>query len=318
MLKYTILQSFGEKGTGEGQFKSPSCIALNSKNEIFIADEFNHRVQKFDKHGSFLFCFGSFGKDPAYFYYPTSIACDKEDNIFVTDRWNHRIQMFSPQGKFLKTFGLYEKNEGNFNEPFGIAITRQDEIIVADSGNHRLQHFSHKGTFLNSFAHGGPNKNFYQGPDFKSNFIFNKWITQQNKFNTVETIFHNNHYKIGVLEYPKSIFIDDKNTLWVCDNGNDRIINFSIDGKILNIFGEFESNKYILTKPISVCKTDNFLFVATSLANNIHKINLSSKEENIIKIEDTIISSICLNDDNTLWICDTKNDKIFRIKISNE
>ncbi len=41
-----FISQFGSSGSASGQFSSPSHIAINSDNEIFVADTGNHRIQK--------------------------------------------------------------------------------------------------------------------------------------------------------------------------------------------------------------------------------------------------------------------------------
>lgn len=48
----------GTTGSGVGQFNAPSGIALDSSGNIYVADWFNSRVQKFDPDGNFLLMFG--------------------------------------------------------------------------------------------------------------------------------------------------------------------------------------------------------------------------------------------------------------------
>lgn len=44
----TYIGGIGEtQGTGEGQFYAPHGVAINSRNELFVVDTYNHRVQKF-------------------------------------------------------------------------------------------------------------------------------------------------------------------------------------------------------------------------------------------------------------------------------
>jgi len=42
-----LLLDFGQAGSGHGEFWLPNAIAINSRNEIFVADGYNHRVQIF-------------------------------------------------------------------------------------------------------------------------------------------------------------------------------------------------------------------------------------------------------------------------------
>lgn len=45
---------FGEFGVTDGQFTEPSGVAINSNNEIIVADTNSHRIQIFDREGMIL------------------------------------------------------------------------------------------------------------------------------------------------------------------------------------------------------------------------------------------------------------------------
>lgn len=52
---------YGQLGPGKGQFNSPHGFCLGSEEDIIVADTNNHRIQVFDKAGSFKFQFGTAG-----------------------------------------------------------------------------------------------------------------------------------------------------------------------------------------------------------------------------------------------------------------
>ena len=43
----TLLLAFGERGSRAGQFWLPGGIFISTKNEIYVADSYNRRVQVF-------------------------------------------------------------------------------------------------------------------------------------------------------------------------------------------------------------------------------------------------------------------------------
>lgn len=42
-----VVTQWGSKGTGDGQFYCPRCIAVDSEGNVYVADTGNHRIQKF-------------------------------------------------------------------------------------------------------------------------------------------------------------------------------------------------------------------------------------------------------------------------------
>src|SRR5207245_4100543 len=48
------VKSWGERGTGPGQFNLPHAIAIDRNNNIYVGDRSNRRIQVFDTEGNFL------------------------------------------------------------------------------------------------------------------------------------------------------------------------------------------------------------------------------------------------------------------------
>ena len=48
------LKSWGERGTGPGQFHTPHSIAVDAGGSVYVADRSNRRIQVFDGEGAFL------------------------------------------------------------------------------------------------------------------------------------------------------------------------------------------------------------------------------------------------------------------------
>jgi tripartite motif-containing protein 71 len=86
----------GSKGSGDGQFIGPQWVAIDSSGNIYVADTYNHRIQKFNSDGAFLTKWGSEGSGDGQFNFPT-VAVDSSGNVYVADFGNHRIQKFAIQ-----------------------------------------------------------------------------------------------------------------------------------------------------------------------------------------------------------------------------
>ena len=68
------LFSFGDLGKGPGQFKGPHGLAIDSENNVYVADLYNHRIQVFTSTGKFLRTFGKEGRLPGELSEPRAIA----------------------------------------------------------------------------------------------------------------------------------------------------------------------------------------------------------------------------------------------------
>ena len=70
----------------------PVGITCNARDEIFVADRQNHRVQKLSQDGRFINGYGGAGVKAGSLHYPEAVAV-VDDRLFVVDTGNHRIQV---------------------------------------------------------------------------------------------------------------------------------------------------------------------------------------------------------------------------------
>ena len=56
-----LINSWGNKGTGKGEFLHPHGIGYDSKGNIYVSDAVLCNIQKFDNNGRYLLKFGSRG-----------------------------------------------------------------------------------------------------------------------------------------------------------------------------------------------------------------------------------------------------------------
>jgi tripartite motif-containing protein 71 len=77
--------------------KRPAGLAVDASGNVFVVDEGNNRIQKFDANGKFITKWGTTGSGDGQLEEPTSIALDSSGNVYVVDRANVRIQVFAPQ-----------------------------------------------------------------------------------------------------------------------------------------------------------------------------------------------------------------------------
>ena len=90
-----FLTTWGSSGTGDGQFDFPFGVATDGSGNVYVADDGNHRIQKFDASGTFLTAWGSDGSGNGQFHFPQGVATDGSGNVYVSDTNNQRIQEFS-------------------------------------------------------------------------------------------------------------------------------------------------------------------------------------------------------------------------------
>ena len=88
-----FLYKIGDKGHGEGRFKDPRGVAVDSHDRLFVCDAGNHRMQVFAVDGR-VHLFGSYGAELGQFDKPQDVIVTKDGIAVVTDFNNARIQLF--------------------------------------------------------------------------------------------------------------------------------------------------------------------------------------------------------------------------------
>ena len=160
-----FLDSFSDgPGSEDGQLYLPTGMAFNSKDRLYVTDEFNHRVSIFDTEGKFLGKWGEQGDGDGQLNGPSGIDFDSEDNAYVVDQHNHRVQKYSPDGDYLLQWGEFGAGDGQLNLPWGLGVDGQDNVYVADWRNDRIQKFSPDGRFLASYGESGDGDGQFNRP----------------------------------------------------------------------------------------------------------------------------------------------------------
>jgi len=126
-----------------GTLNEPWGIAIGADGHLFVADTWNHRIQKFTLDGKFVAEWGEFGAgaEPYKFWGPRGVAIDSKGRVFVTDTGNKRVVVYDADGKYLSQIGGAGNAPGQFDEPVGIAVDQDGIVYVADTWNRRVQTF---------------------------------------------------------------------------------------------------------------------------------------------------------------------------------
>jgi DNA-binding beta-propeller fold protein YncE len=140
--------TWGIEGSGVGQFRSPTSLALDAAGNVYVADQRNDRIQKFTPRGRFVTQWGRSGDADSEFLFPTDIAVGPGGEVFVTDQTNSRIQVFDTSGVYLRKWGSGGTEPGQFSSPTGITVSGEGYVYVSDPANRRVQKFTADGELL--------------------------------------------------------------------------------------------------------------------------------------------------------------------------
>ncbi len=134
-----LIRTRGQRGAQDGEFNSPTHLALDRTGVLLVTDALNFRIQAFDREGRFLWKLGRHGDGSGDFAAPKGLAADSEGHVYVVDALFDAVQIFERDGSLLLAFGGQGTGAGQFWLPGGIFINAQDKIYVADAYNQRVQ-----------------------------------------------------------------------------------------------------------------------------------------------------------------------------------
>ena len=84
-------------GPFNGWFAVTTNVVVGPQGNVFVADFYNDRVQKFAPDGTFLTAFGETGSGPGQFRHAIAVAVAEDGTVFVADFLNNRIEKWRPQ-----------------------------------------------------------------------------------------------------------------------------------------------------------------------------------------------------------------------------
>ncbi|CAH0560221.1 unnamed protein product [Brassicogethes aeneus] len=263
---------FGQLGPSKGQFNSPHGFCLGLEEDIIVADTNNHRIQVFEKTGSFKFQFGIPGKDEGQLWYPRKVAVMRPTGKYVVcDRGNERsrMQIFTKNGHFVKKIAIRY-----IDIVAGLAVSSRGEIVAVDSVSPTVFIIGESGDLLRWFdcsdymrepsdiaIHG---KEFYVC-DFKGH--------------NVVVFSEEGHFlrRIGcenLTNFPNGIDISDAGDVLIGDSHGNRfhVAVFSRDGSLIS---EFEC-PYVKVSRCCGLKITSEGYVVTLAKNNHHVLVLNT------------------------------------------
>ncbi|MBI2448607.1 SMP-30/gluconolactonase/LRE family protein [Candidatus Microgenomates bacterium] len=283
----TFVLKWGITGSGNGQFSTPRDLDTDTNGNVYVVDQDNDRVQKFDADGNWLASFGPAIVGTIDLWTPEGVCVSPNSGtIAITDRDNSRVVLLDYFGNYLREFGGSGDSDGEFYEPRGCVWDKDDNIYVADSSpqvgdslHHRVQKFDIQGQFLNvKWGQKGSVDGQFSGP---IGIIIDQWgyvyvadsgNHRVQKFDADGTFVA----KWGsplTMSWPTYLDIDANNRLYVVDFGYAEVDVFETDGQQVGKVGVNGSADGEFNNPIGVAVSGTTVYVSdmTSTRNNVQK-----------------------------------------------
>ena len=150
---------------GAAQFSAPTGVAIDSSNNVFIADNNNHLIRKITPAGVVTTFAGQTTRGytdgtgtAAQFYYPSGIAIDTSGNLYVTEPNHNMVRKITPAGVVTTLAGSLTSGAtdgtgtaARFNGPDGIDVDTSGNVYVADTNNNCIRKITSAGV-VTTFA----------------------------------------------------------------------------------------------------------------------------------------------------------------------
>jgi glucose/arabinose dehydrogenase len=207
------------------QFDEPYGIAVVADGTVYVTDRSSSKIRKIS-NGIVSTLAGGIGGNSdgtgsqAGFNIPSGIAVGIDGSLFVADRYNNSIRKITTDGVVTTyagskaTLSGYKdgfRTEALFDQPIDICVGPDGALYVAEYDNHTIRKISLDGT-VSTFAGNGQYGNL-DGNGSRATFYF-----------------------------PSGIAISTDGTLYVADEGNNRIREISKSGHVTTIAGSSRGN----------------------------------------------------------------------------
>jgi hypothetical protein len=227
------------------QFYEIYGIANDSKDNLYVLDRGNYRIQVFNKNGAYLSTIGRKGQGPGEFLMPTFIDCNNEDIISVFDLGNQRIQRFLPSGAYINIIKIV------YNTTIFEHLSKNQLVVSSNLDSYK--YFQKEKYLITIIDNNGNNvRNFGEPLEFDDQMTF-------------------------VLGNAISGTIDNNDNLFITYLFNNRIEKYSSDGRLLfianqplnfNIPDKPKMWEFSKTKNGEIIYMPNFTYVSIGIAND--------------------------------------------------
>jgi tripartite motif-containing protein 71 len=303
-----VLLQGGQVGSNQGQFQYPRGIAIDSHNDIYVADSRNHRIQKISgSNGKFIMAFGGLanvgGGDvkkitttfTGKLNEPNGVAIGPGDDVYVIDTWNGRVEVFTSKGKYKTGY----TTEDGFWGPREIVVNRGEgsgkytgTSYVADTGKHRIVQFDANGKKVRAWG----------ALDMK----------------TGQAIKGD---KEGEFNEPIGLALDKDGNLYVADRLNFRIQVFTPDGHFIKQWpvDGWSKDQIDMEPHLALDQAHSLLYVTDGRGKKVYCYDLDGKK--VATLDKSVNGDlfvvpigVAVDKDGFVYVVDAANAKIMKFK----
>lgn len=262
-----------DQNIGVGSLSNPQRVVVDSTGNIFVSDQNNHVVRKYDPDGNALLVIGTVGVasgTDGQLDNPVGLAIDSSDNVYIADGggFSTRIQKFSNSGSHLLTFNV----NNLFDNLLDIAVASNGNIYVARDGADMVDIYNSAGVSQTFFTTGLGLRGI--AIDENDNLYAAIWGTDQvevyNLAGTLQTQFGSNGTGNGQFNNPNDIAFDSLGGVYVSDSNNRRVQKFNSSNVYVSQYGTAGAGngQFGASSPIGVAVSGGANIYAVNNAGN--------------------------------------------------
>jgi tripartite motif-containing protein 71 len=333
----TEVNRFGGAGGGPGQFSGdPRGIAISDDgSRVYVSDEGNHRVQVFDRSGTYLSSIRSPVGTDAHLVDSRGLDVAPGGVLVVADEWAHALKEWTVTGAFQRKLFGNAAPVGGVNAPRGLAVDGSGRVYVSDWWNQRIQRFDADGSNPLAWGFRGTRKepgsiNFAWDvavqPGTGRVFVANR------ENHEIEVFSASGAYVArwgirgtanGRFVFPHGVAFDPRDgTLLVTDSGNGRIQRFAVDtagnGTFLAAYGGKGTAAGAFNTPTGIdVAADGTIWVADTRNKRIQKRHPSTGAWTAYTAPvggDTFSNAwgVSVAPDGSIWVADSGKGRIVK------
>jgi tripartite motif-containing protein 71 len=283
---------WGGFGTKPGQLAFPRAVASDPAGDTYVADTANDRIEVFTPEGDYLRTIGISAHGPGVLTAPRGLAIDPTGQLLVADTDGNRIEQFAPgSDAYTGQWALAGGHAAGFYYPQGIGIDPRGSVYVADVGNERLLRLWGDGTYLGEI--GGP-------AELGGAQLSGAGSVAVSSESDLTYVADTNHNRVlvygpegalqakwgagegdgsagngpGDFDRPSAVAIAPGGDVYMADTGNDRVLELSPTGSVLNMWGSKGTADGRFKAPIGVAvDAAGDVYVLDSENNRVQEFN---------------------------------------------
>ncbi len=332
--------TWGSFGSKPGQLAFPRALASDPAGDTYVADTANDRIQVFDPEGNYLRTLGISARGPGLMTAPHGLAIDPTGQLLVSDTDGNRIESFAAgSDAYVGQWTLAGGYSDSFYYPGGIGIDPLGSVYVADVGNQRLVRLWGEGTYRSEI--GGPAElggaqlagagsvavssasgNTYVADTNHNRVLMYspqgsllaKWGAGQGDGSAGGAA--------GEFNHPDALAVAPSGNVYVADTGNQRIVELSATGNVLDEWGAKGTADGHFRSPVGV---------AVDAAGNVYVLDSENNRVQVFSPSGGFItkwgvrgdgvgefsqpSAIAVDCNGDVYVADTNNNRVERFNL---